>query len=121
MPPKKLVPADAKGMRPLGTSIVRADSSPPEGLDTSYDKWTRNDFKKVPGAENVPVLHQFLLAQATIRGLATGQQNKPNGYLEFVIQKYDQLLENDNKKTPTARFCPSICRHPSRGTSNCGT
>ena len=108
MPPKTKIKAkDAIGTRPLqfgvSTKIIRADAPPPPGLDTSYEKWCRQDYKTIPGGESHKQLKQFLLFQAGIRGVATGQQNQKNHFLKFLIMKYDQILTDDDKLPPTQR------------------
>ncbi len=117
MPPKhKLNPAkDSQGSHLLtsfgvtsipktGTpKIIRPDASPPPGLDTTYEKWDRQNYKTIHGADSHKTLHLFLLSQASLRGLATGQQNSKNHFLKFLIQKYDELLAEDNKLPPQER------------------
>ena len=85
------------------STVIRADAPTPPGLDTTYDKWSRQDYKTLPGGESFTQLHAFLLNQATIRGLGIGQQNQKNSFLKFLMMKYDNLLSEDNKLGPTRR------------------
>ena len=103
MPPKlKLSAKDSAGTRPLFSVIIRSDAPVPPGLDTTYDKWSRQDYKSIPGG-SYSTLHHFLLHQAELRGLATSQQNQKNAFLKFLMIKYDNLLSDDNKLPPTRR------------------
>ena len=103
MPPKlKLSAKDSAGTRPLFSVIIRSDAPVPPGLDTTYDKWSRQDYKSIPG-DSYSTLHHFLLHQAELRGLATSQQNQKNAFLKFLMIKYDNLLSDDNKLPPTRR------------------